>query len=135
MGALLTRSRLRGGHSACPGAAAADLAAQAYIEANDPAMNKRAIAHLNDALRTEDKEPGPGRWRPRTERQSDGHGGFGAGRRRSLGRQEKVAQQQANRAKALLPKNSAAYNRAENIHRQAERETTEKTSINNPIQS
>src|SRR6516165_7746550 len=32
--------------------------AQTYIESNDPKMNKRAIAFLNDALRTEDKETG-----------------------------------------------------------------------------
>ncbi len=30
--------------------------AQVYIESNDPKVNKRAIAYLNDALRTEDKE-------------------------------------------------------------------------------
>src|SRR5215471_18839787 len=30
--------------------------AQTYIESSDPKMNKRAIAFLNDALRTEDKE-------------------------------------------------------------------------------
>jgi hypothetical protein len=33
---------------------------------------------------------------------------------------KKDATQQALRAKALLPKNSAGYNRAENIHREAE---------------
>ena len=37
------------------------------------------------------------------------------------GGKKKVAQQQAMRAKALLPKNSAAVNRADNIHREAER--------------
>jgi hypothetical protein len=30
--------------------------AQVYIGANDPKANKRAIAYLNDAMRTEDKE-------------------------------------------------------------------------------
>src|SRR4029077_4896062 len=30
--------------------------AQVYIESNDPKVNKRAIAYLNDAMRTEDKE-------------------------------------------------------------------------------
>ena len=34
--------------------------AQAYIENNDPAKNRRAIAYLNDAVRTEDKDPKPG---------------------------------------------------------------------------
>jgi hypothetical protein len=33
---------------------------------------------------------------------------------------KKDAQQQALRAKALLPKNSAGYSRAENIHSEAE---------------
>ena len=33
---------------------------------------------------------------------------------------KKDAQQQALRAKGLLPKNSAGYNQAENIHREAE---------------
>jgi predicted Zn-dependent protease len=95
--------------------------AQAYIEANDPAMNKRAIAHLNDALRTEDKETGAWRLLATAYGRDNQMGmaalalaeeGLSAGKK-------KVAQQQANRAKALLPKNSAAYNRAENIHRQA----------------
>src|SRR5215471_5498745 len=30
--------------------------AQVYVESNDPKMNKRAIAYLNDAMRSEDKE-------------------------------------------------------------------------------
>jgi len=30
--------------------------AQVYIESNDPKVNKRAIAHLNDALRTETRK-------------------------------------------------------------------------------
>jgi len=36
------------------------------------------------------------------------------------GGRKKEARQQALRAKALLPKNSTAYNRAENIHLEAE---------------
>jgi predicted Zn-dependent protease len=96
--------------------------AQAYIETNDPAMDKRAIAHLNDALRTEDKEAGAWRLLATAYGRDNQMGmaalalaeeGLSAGKK-------KVAQQQANRAKALLPKNSTAYNRAENIHRQAE---------------
>jgi len=85
-------------------------------------MNKRAIAHLNDALRTEDKETGAWRLLATAYGRDNQMGmaalalaeeGLSAGKK-------KVAQQQANRAKALLPKNSTAYNRAENIHRQAE---------------
>jgi predicted Zn-dependent protease len=95
--------------------------AQAWIEANDPAMNKRAIAYLNDALRTEDKETGA--WRLlATAYGRDNQIGMAAlalaEEALSAGK-KKVAQQQAIRAKQLLTKNSAAYNRAENIHRQA----------------
>jgi len=95
--------------------------AQAWIEANDPAMNKRAIAYLNDALRTEDKETGA--WRLlATAYGRDNQMGMAAlalaEEALSAGK-KKVAQQQAIRAKQLLTKNSAAYNRAENIHRQA----------------
>jgi predicted Zn-dependent protease len=95
--------------------------AQAYIESNDPAMNKRAIAHLNDALRTEDKETGA--WRLlATAYGRDNQVGMAALALAEEGLsagKKKVAQQQANRARALLPKNSTAYNRAENIQRQA----------------
>jgi predicted Zn-dependent protease len=95
--------------------------AQAYIESNDPATNKRAIAHLNDALRTEDKETGA--WRLlATAYGRDNQVGMAALALAEEGLsagKKKVAQQQANRARALLPKNSTAYNRAENIQRQA----------------
>jgi predicted Zn-dependent protease len=95
--------------------------AQAYIETNDPARNKRAIAYLNDALRTEDKETVAWRLLATAYGRDNQMGmaalalaeeGLAAGKK-------KVAQQQANRAKALLLKNSAAYNRAENIYQQA----------------
>jgi predicted Zn-dependent protease len=96
--------------------------AQTYIESNDPKLNKRAIAYLNDALRTEDKEVGAWRLLATAYGRDNQMGmaalalaeeGLSAGKK-------KVAQQQAIRAKALLPKSSAAYNRAENIHLEAE---------------
>ena len=96
--------------------------AQTYVESNDPALNKRAIAHLNDALRTEDKETGAWHMLATAYGRDNQMGmaalalaeeGLSAGKK-------KVAQQQAIRAKALLPKSSAAYNRAENIHLEAE---------------
>jgi predicted Zn-dependent protease len=96
--------------------------AQTYIESNDPKINKRAIAYLNDALRTEDKEVGAWRLLATAYGRDNQMGmaalalaeeGLSAGKK-------KVAQQQAIRAKALLPKSSAAYNRAENIHLEAE---------------
>ncbi len=95
--------------------------AQAYIESNDPKANKRAIAYLNDALRTEDKETTAWHLLATAYGRDNQIGmaalalaeeGLSAGKK-------KDAQQQALRAKALLPKNSTAWNRAENIHREA----------------
>src|SRR5215469_6521697 len=96
--------------------------AQVYIESNDPKVNKRAIAYLNDALRSEDKES-TGWHLLATAYGRDNQMGMAALALAEEGLsagKKKVAQQQASRAKALLPKNSAAYHRAENIHRQAE---------------
>jgi len=85
-------------------------------------VNKRAIAYLNDALRTEDKETEGWHLLATAYGRDDQIGmaamalaeeGLAAGKK-------KDAEQQARRAKALLPKNSAAYNRAENIHLEAE---------------
>ena len=96
--------------------------AQTYIESNDPKMNKRAIAFLNDALRTEDKETQGWHLLATAYGRENQIGmaalalaeeGLAAGKK-------KDAEQQSLRAKALLPKNSAAYNRAENIHLEAE---------------
>jgi predicted Zn-dependent protease len=96
--------------------------AQVYIESNDPKMNDRAIAYLNDALRTEDKETTGWHLLATAYGRENQIGmaalalaeeGLAAGKK-------KDAQQQALRAKALLPKNSAGYHRAENIHREAE---------------
>ncbi len=97
--------------------------AQVYIESNDPKVNKRAIAHLNDALRTEDKESNGWHLLATAYGRDDQMGmaalalaeeGLSAGKK-------KDATQQASRAKALLQKNSAAYNRAEEIQREAEK--------------
>ena len=96
--------------------------AQVYIESNDPTQNKRAIAYLNDALRTEDKEA-TGWHLLATAYGRDNQIGMAAlalAEEGLVAGNKKNAQQQALRAKALLPKNSAGYNRAENIHREAE---------------
>jgi predicted Zn-dependent protease len=96
--------------------------AQTYIESNDPKMNKRAIADLNDALRTEDKEP-QGWHLLATAYGRDNQIGMAAlalAKEALAAGKKKDAQQQALRAKGLLPKNSAGYNQAENIHREAE---------------
>ena len=97
--------------------------AQVYIESNDPKVTKRAIAHLNDALRTEDKESNGWHLLATAYGREDQMGmaalalaeeGLSAGKK-------KDATQQASRAKALLKKSSAAYNRAEEIQREAEK--------------
>lgn len=97
--------------------------AQVYVEANDPKVNKRAIAYLNDALRTEDKET-TGWHLLATAYGRDNQLGMAALALAEEGLsagKKKDATQQASRAKALLPKNAAAYNRAEEIQREAEK--------------
>jgi predicted Zn-dependent protease len=96
--------------------------AQTYIESNDPKMNKRAIAFLNEALRTEDKEA-QGWHLLATAYGRDNQIGMAALALAEEGLaagKKKDAQQQSLRAKGLLPKNSAGYIRAENITREAE---------------
>jgi len=96
--------------------------AQVYVESNDPRKTKRAIAFLNDALRSEDKET-QGWHLLATAYGRDNQIGMAALALAEEGLaagKKKDAQQQALRAKGLLPKNSAAYNRAENIHLEAE---------------
>ena len=107
--------------------------AQVYIESNDPKVNKRAIAYLNDALRTEDKETNA--WHLlATAYGRDNQIGMAALALAEEGlaaSKKKDAQQQALRAKALLPKNSAGFNRAENIYRDAERIEDSAGSVTN----
>src|SRR5205814_1031198 len=96
--------------------------AQVYIESNDPKVNKRAIAYLNDAMRTEDKEV-QGWHLLATAYGRDNQIGMAALALAEEGLaagKKKDAQQQAVRAKALLPKNTPGYSRAENINREAE---------------
>ena len=95
--------------------------AQVYIESDDPALNKRAIAYLEDASRVEDREDLV--WRLLA---------IAYGRDNQLGKaalalaeealadsKKKDAQQQAQRAKQILPHSSPAYQRAEEIQREA----------------
>ncbi len=95
--------------------------AQVYIESNDPARNKRAIAYLDDALRTEDKEVEA--WHLlATAYGRDHQMGMAA---LSLAEEglaadnKKDAVQEAGRAEHLLPKTGAAAARAQEIRRQA----------------
>lgn len=97
--------------------------AQVYVESSDPKVNKRAIAYLNDALRSEDKET-TGWHLLATAYGRDNQFGMAALALAEEGLsagKKKDATQQAIRAKALLPKNSASYNRAESIQREAEK--------------
>jgi predicted Zn-dependent protease len=97
--------------------------AQAYIESNDPKANKRAIAYLNEALRSEDRDTN-GWHMLATAYGRDNQMGMAALALAEEGLsagKKKNATQQATRAKGLLPKNSAAYNRAEEIQREAEK--------------
>ena len=106
--------------------------AQVYVESNDPKVNKRAIAYLNDALRTEDKET-TGWHLLATAYGRDNQMGMAALALAEEGLsagKKKDAMQQASRAKALLLKNSAGYSRAEEIQREAEKiENSELTAI------
>jgi predicted Zn-dependent protease len=95
--------------------------AQVYIESNDPALNKRAIAYLNDAAQTEGREGML--WRLlATAYGRDNQLGMAA---LSLAEEaladgkKKDAQQQAQRAKQNLPRSTASYARAEEIQREA----------------
>ena len=95
--------------------------AQTYIESNDPSLIKRAIAYLEDASQTEGRENLV--WRLLA---------IAYGRDNQLGKaalalaeealadgKKKDAQQQAQRAKQILPHGSPAYQRAEEIQREA----------------
>jgi predicted Zn-dependent protease len=95
--------------------------AQVYLETNNPAQNKRAIAYLSDALRSEDKDVDA--WHMlATAYGRDNQIGMAA---LSLAEEglasdnKKNALAQATRAEHLLPKSSVAHSRAEVIHSQA----------------
>lgn len=97
--------------------------AQVYLEDRNSAFDKRAIAYLKDAVRSEDKDPEA--WHLlATAYGRDGQIGMAA---LSLAEEglaadnKKNAMQQAERAQQLLPKGGAAYQRAAEIRREAKR--------------
>jgi predicted Zn-dependent protease len=96
---------------------------QAYIESGDSALNKRAIAYLNDASREEGRDAQV--WRLlATAYGRDNQIGMAAlslAEQALALRSRQTAIQQATRARQLLPRNSSAHQRAEDIHREAER--------------
>jgi predicted Zn-dependent protease len=96
--------------------------AQVYVESSDPALNKRAIAYLKDASRIEGREGMV--WRLlATAYGRDNQLGMAA---LSLAEEaladgkKKEAMQQAQRAKQLLARSTPAYDRAEEIRREAD---------------
>jgi predicted Zn-dependent protease len=106
-----------------PGAALLRISrAQVYIESHEARLDKAAIADLNEALRSEDKDSAP--WHLLAIAYGrDGQMGKAA---LALAEEGLAAGKKKNtlfevaRAERLLPKSSAAYARAEEIKREAE---------------
>ena len=96
---------------------------QVYIENGDPALNKRAIAYLNDASREEGRDGQV--WRLlATAYGRDNQIGMAAlslAEEALAAHNKKTAIQQAIRARQLLPRNTPASLRAEDIHREADK--------------
>ncbi|HEU0156951.1 MAG TPA: M48 family metalloprotease [Stellaceae bacterium] len=105
-----------------PGAALLRIGlAQAYIENQNPAQNRLAIAYLKDAVRTEDREPTA--WHLlATAYGRDNQIGMAALALAEEGLasdDKKQAVREAMRAQHLLPKGGASYARADEIRREA----------------
>ena len=96
---------------------------QVYIESGDPALNKRAIAYLNDASRSEGREAQVWRFLAIAYGRDNqiGMAALSLAEEALANGKKKDAMQQANRAKQTLTRNSPAYFRADDIHREAER--------------
>jgi predicted Zn-dependent protease len=96
---------------------------QAYIESGDPALNKRAIAYLNDASREEGRDGQVWRLLAIAYGRDNqiGMAALSLAEEALAARNKKVAIQQAMRARQLLPRNTPAYLRAEDIHRDADK--------------
>ena len=96
---------------------------QAYIEIGDPALNKRAIAYLNDASREEGRDSEVWHFLAVAYGRDNqmGMAALSLAEEALANRKKKDAMQQATRAQQLLGRNTTAYARAEDIHREAER--------------
>jgi predicted Zn-dependent protease len=96
--------------------------AQAYIETGDPVLNKRALAYLDDATRAEGREGEVWRLLAIAYGRDNqlGMAALSLAERALADGKKKDAMQQAQRAKQLLKKSTAAYDRAEEIHHEAE---------------
>ncbi len=95
--------------------------AQVYIESGDPALNKRAIAYLEDASRVEGREGMVWRLLATAYGRDNqlGKAALALAEEALADTKKKDAQQQAQRAKQLLPHGSPSYQRAEEIQREA----------------
>jgi predicted Zn-dependent protease len=95
---------------------------QVYIETGDPALNKRAIAYLNDASRDEGRDSQVWHFLAVAYGRDNqiGMAALSLAEQALADGRKKDAIQQANRAQHLLARNSSSYARAEDIHREAE---------------
>jgi predicted Zn-dependent protease len=95
---------------------------QVYIETGDPALNKRAIAYLNDASRGEGRESQIWHFLAIAYGRDNqiGMAALSLAEQALADGRKKDAMQQATRAKQLLTRTSTFYARAEDIHREAE---------------
>jgi predicted Zn-dependent protease len=95
---------------------------QVYIETGDPALNKRAIAYLNDASRAEGRDSQVWHFLAVAYGRDNqiGMAALSLAEQALADGRKKDAIQQANRAQHLLARNSSSYARAEDIHREAE---------------
>jgi predicted Zn-dependent protease len=96
---------------------------QVYIESGDPALNKRAIAYLNDASREEGRDSHIWRFLAIAYGRDNqiGMAALSLAEEALANGRKKAAVQEAVRAQRLLARNTAAYARAEDIQREAER--------------
>jgi predicted Zn-dependent protease len=95
---------------------------QVYIETGDSALNKRAIAYLNDASREEARDSDVWHFLAVAYGRDNqiGMAALSLAEEALANGKKKDAMEQATRAKQLLARNTGAYARAEDIHREAE---------------
>lgn len=96
---------------------------QVYLEAGDPALSKRAIAYLNDAARAEGREGSVWRFLAIAYGRDNqfGMAALSLAEEALADGKKKDAQQQSQRAKQLLKKNTPPYERADDIQHEADK--------------
>ena len=94
---------------------------QAYIESGDPALNKRAIAYLNDASREEGRDSQVWHFLAVAYGRDNqmGMAALSLAEQALADGKKKDAIQEAARAKQLLARSTAAFSRADEINREA----------------